>query len=449
MLRKVFSLLGSHSADDVGRRLRLIGVSGIFLLLKVLDRKLNLFPSLLDPAWGAVILCAFPVIGQTVVNLLQRNGKRGLLVSAALTLSLASGKVFVVGTMALIIQICYLLEEIIAARADSAVNSFVRIMPHAARVMTDKGQKYVSLSDVCIGDRIRVLPGEAVPVDGVIADKQAAVIMKPLTGGDVREEKSVGDKVFSGSVNCSGAFDMCAVKSDFNSTAQQMIRIVRYSDAGSAKSMLMANRSVLWVAGAACIAALMSWMLTGETARAVAVLAAVCPFSYVTAVSAAFTAAINRAAARGVLVRRGESLERLVKSDTVSFSFLSESPQEEKQGLMDKLRFYGINCVLDQERGDIVLVGDHLDEPYFITDMAKHFMSAIKFSFIVHAVLSITVLLLCAAGQIGPVAASLFHGTGFVISALGGVVLPNRKRSSKSKNSPKIWPKNSPLQEKA
>lgn len=449
MIRKMFSSLGTHSADDVGGRLRIICVSGVFLLLKLLDRKLNLFPSVLDPTWGAVILCAFPIIGQTVVNLLQRTGKRGLLVSAALMISLMSGEVFVTGIMALIIQIGYFLEEIIAARADSVINRFVRTMPQAARVVSVKGQRYVSLADVRIGDMIRILPGETVPVDGVIADKQTAVILKPLTGGDVREEKSVGELAVSGSIDCSGAFDIRAVKSDFDSTAQQLIRIVRYSDVSNANSMRMAYRRVFWVAGAACIAALMTWMLTGETARAVAVLAAVCPFSAVTAVSTAFTAAINRAAEHGVLVRRGDALESLAKSDTVSFSCLSDCLNEEEQGLTDKLRFYGINSVMDHDRADIVLVGEHLEEPYFITDLAKRFASVIKAAFIVHAVFNITVLLLSAAGLVGPFAASLFHSAGFIIAALGGAVLPGRSHSSKPKSSPRSWPKRSPLQEKA
>lgn len=177
----------------------------------------------------------------------------------------------------------------------------------------------VPAEQVSVGDTLRVLPGETVPVDGVILSGQTSVNQAVMTGESLPVDKTVGDEVSSGTVNQFGAFEMKATKVGEDSSIQRMIKLVQSADAGKAKIVGLADRWATWIVVIALSAAALTWAISGEIIRAVTILVVFCPCALVLATPTAIMAAIGNATKHGFLVREGDALERLSKVSKVTF----------------------------------------------------------------------------------------------------------------------------------
>ena len=166
---------------------------------------------------------------------------------------------------------------------------------------------------------LRVLPGETVPVDGVILAGRTSINQAVMTGESMPVDKAPGDPVSSGTVNQFGAFDMQATKVGEDSSIQRMIRLVQSADAGKAKIVGLADRWATWIVVIALSAAALTWFFTGEIIRAVTILVVFCPCALVLATPTAIMAAIGNATRHGFLVREGDALERLAAVRVVTF----------------------------------------------------------------------------------------------------------------------------------
>ena len=123
----------------------------------------------IDPAWIAIILCGVPILLEAFIGLVTAfDIKADVLVSLALIASVIIGETFAAGEVALIMQLGALLEDLTVARAKAGIERLVHLTPRTARVVADGSETVVSAGQVKVGDLIRVLPGETVPVDGVI-----------------------------------------------------------------------------------------------------------------------------------------------------------------------------------------------------------------------------------------------------------------------------------------
>ena len=273
-----------------------------------------------NAAWIAIILCGVPIILEAIIGLVTAfDIKADVLVSLALIASVCIGEDFAAGEVAFIMQLGGLLEELTVAKARAGIEKLVHLTPRTARVMTDAGEKTVPAEQVKIGDRLRVLPGETVPVDGVILAGQTAINQAVMTGESLPVDKAVGDDVLSGTVNQFGAFEMRATKVGEDSSIQRMIRLVQSADAGKAKIVGLADRWATWIVVIALTAAALTWAVSGEIIRAVTILVVFCPCVLVLATPTAIMAAIGNATKHGFLVREGDALERLAKVSVMTF----------------------------------------------------------------------------------------------------------------------------------
>ena len=245
--------------------------------------------------------------------------KADVLVSLALIASVCIGEDFAAGEVAFIMQLGALLEDLTVARARAGIEKLVHLTPRSARVITDGSEKIIPADQVAIGDRIRVLPGETVPVDGVIISGQTSINQAVMTGESLPVDKAAGDDVSSGTVNQFGAFVMKATKVGEDSSIQRMIRLVQSADAGKAKIVGLADRWATWIVVIALSAAALTWIFTGEIIRAVTILVVFCPCALVLATPTAIMAAIGNATKHGFLVREGDALERLAAVTKITF----------------------------------------------------------------------------------------------------------------------------------
>ena len=291
-------------------------LGGLSLIISLFD----LIPLPFDAAWIAIILCGSPIIMEAVIGLITAfDIKADVLVSLALIASVCIGEDFAAGEVAFIMQLGALLEDLTVARARAGIEKLVHLTPRSARVITDGSEKIIPADQVAIGDRIRVLPGETVPVDGVIISGQTSINQAVMTGESLPVDKAAGDDVSSGTVNQFGAFVMRATKVGEDSSIQRMIRLVQSADAGKAKIVGLADRWATWIVVIALSAAALTWIFTGEIIRAVTILVVFCPCALVLATPTAIMAAIGNATKHGFLVREGDALERLAAVTKITF----------------------------------------------------------------------------------------------------------------------------------
>ena len=298
------------------RDILFLAVSGIALLISIFD----LLPLTFDAAWIAIIFCGIPIVLEAVIGLVTAfDIKADVLVSIALIASVLIGEDFAAGEVAFIMQLGGLLEELTVARARAGIEKLVHLTPRTARIIAGTEERIVPAEQVRVGELLRVLPGETVPVDGVIVSGQTSINQAVMTGESLPVDKGAGDEVSSGTVNQFGAFDMKAVKVGEDSSIQRMIRLVQSADAGKAKIVGLADRWATWIVVIALTAAVITWFATGQLLRSVTILVVFCPCALVLATPTAIMAAIGNATRHGFLVREGDALERLASVSRVTF----------------------------------------------------------------------------------------------------------------------------------
>lgn len=291
-------------------------LGGISLVISIFD----LLPLPFDAAWIAIILCGLPIIMEAVIGLITAfDIKADVLVSLALIASVLIGEDFAAGEVAFIMQLGALLEDLTVSKARAGIEKLVHLTPQTARVLTPEGENIIPSEQVKIGDRIRVLPGETIPVDGVIVSGQTSINQAVMTGESLPVDKAAGDDVSSGTVNQFGVFKMEATKVGEDSSIQRMIRLVQSADAEKAKIVGLADRWATWIVVIALSAAALTWFFTEEIIRAVTILVVFCPCALVLATPTAIMAAIGNATKHGFLVRQGDALERLAKVSKITF----------------------------------------------------------------------------------------------------------------------------------
>lgn len=312
-LRKLEHVL---ELGGIKKDITLLVISGIALIISLFD----LLHLPFHAAWVAIILCGIPILLEAIIGLVTAfDIKADVLVSLALIASICIGEDFAAGEVAFIMQLGALLEDLTVAKARAGIEKLVHLTPQTARVVTSGAEKTIPAEQVQINDLLRVLPGETVPVDGIITSGQTSINQAVMTGESLPVDKTVGDEVSSGTVNQFGVFEMKATKVGEDSSIQRMIKLVQSADANKAKIVGLADRWATWIVVIALTAAALTWLITGEIIRAVTILVVFCPCALVLATPTAIMAAIGNATKHGFLVREGDALERLAKVSKITF----------------------------------------------------------------------------------------------------------------------------------
>ncbi|MBW6455956.1 MAG: cadmium-translocating P-type ATPase, partial [Trueperaceae bacterium] len=223
------------------------------------------------------------------------------------------------------------LEERAMGTTRRAVASLMQLRPDTARVIEGEGANAREVErpadEVAVGDRLRVRPGERMPLDGEVVEGNSAIDQSPITGEAVPVDKGAGDEVFAGTVNGHGTLIVRVTKTATDSTLARMVRLVTEAQAAKAPSERFSDwfgqRYTVWVlVGTA--ASLVAFLLAGvgtETAfyRAATLLVVASPCAVVISVPAAVLSALAASARRGVLFKGGGALEALAEVDTFAF----------------------------------------------------------------------------------------------------------------------------------
>ncbi len=231
----------------------------------------------------------------------------------------------VITTLVLLGQV---LELSARSRTGSAIRALLGLQPKMARLLHDDGSETdVPISEVRVGDRLRVRPGEKVPVDGIVLEGASAVDESMLTGEPMPVEKLPGDKVTGASLNATGSFVMRAERVGSETMLAQIVRMVSDAQRTRAPIQGVADKVSAYFVPAvvlAAIATFLVWFLVGPQPRlayaivnAVAVLIIACPCALGLATPMSIMVGTGRGATAGVLVKNAEALERLEAVDTL------------------------------------------------------------------------------------------------------------------------------------
>jgi Cu+-exporting ATPase len=221
-----------------------------------------------------------------------------------------------------------LLELKARSRTSAAIKSLLELSPKTARrIRAEGGEEDIPLSHVHAGDRLRIRPGEKVPVDGVVLEGTSAVDESMLTGEPLPVDKGAGDPLIGGTLNKGGALIMRAERVGAQATLSQIVQLVARAQRSKAPMQRMADRIAgrfVLVVIAIAAAALVLWGLFGPEpswvyglVNAVAVLIIACPCALGLATPMSIMVATGRAATHGVLFRDAAAIERLHEVDTL------------------------------------------------------------------------------------------------------------------------------------
>lgn len=384
-----------------------LAVSAVALLCSIFH--VVSLPFQLNMAWVAIILCGVPIILEAIIGLVTAfDIKADVLVSLALIASVAIGEIFAAGEVAFIMQLGGLLEELTVAKARAGIEKLVHLTPQTARVIHGDAEKIIPADEVQVGDLLRVLPGEIIPVDGVITAGQTAVNQAVMTGESLPVDKQAGDEVSSGTVNQFGAFEMKAQKVGEDSSIQRMIRLIQSADAGKAKIVGMADRWATWIVVTALTAAFLTWLISGKIIRAVTILVVFCPCALVLATPTAIMAGIGNAAKHGFLVKEGDALERLAAVKRIAF----DKTGTLTYGKPEVIAVRGLDGGMDEDTVyRLAAVAESLSEH----PLSKRMMRTIRLNLTFSMTLNFVAIILAITGILNPVAGALVHNSGSVL----------------------------------
>jgi Cu+-exporting ATPase len=237
------------------------------------------------------------------------------------------GKVAIYFEAAAVIVILVLLGQVLELRArsrtGSAIKALLNLAPPTARKVVPGGDHEIPLDHVSVGDLLRVVPGDKVPVDGVVTEGRSNVEESMITGEPLPVEKTVGDKVTGGTVNGSGSFVMRAERVGSDTLLGQIVNMIAEAQRSRAPIQGLADQvSAIFVPSVLVVSVItfLLWMWLGPQPKlayaivnAVAVLIIACPCALGLATPMSIMVGVGRGAQEGVLVKNAEALERLEK----------------------------------------------------------------------------------------------------------------------------------------
>jgi len=303
--------------------LKMTIISGVFLvaslILLLTGRNLSV-----DPAWVTIVISGLPLLYLAITRLVyQKWISSALLISMAMVASIAIGEIFAAGEVAFIMAIGAILEDMTVARAKKGIGKLISLVPQQGRKLISSADGFreetVPIEQISKNDLLRVLPGETIPVDGIIIHGNSSVDQSIMTGESLPVDKKENDNVFSGTMNRFGSIDIRATQVGKDSSLQKMIAMVKEAENKKAPMQKIVDQWAVWLVPVALLIAITAYFITGNITRAVTVLVVFCPCALALATPTSIMAAIGQATKHGVLIKSGEALERMGKVNCIAF----------------------------------------------------------------------------------------------------------------------------------
>ncbi|AOJ90875.1 cation transporter [Burkholderia sp. MSMB0856] len=296
------------------------------------------------------LLGTLPVLLALTVSLVKAVAKRragiDVLAWLAIALAIALDETLTAAVIALMLASGRTLERYAQDRAQREMTALLARAPRQATRFENDEWRSVAVETLVPGDRLLVRSGEFVPVDGTLID-DAELDESMLTGESSTQRRRAGESACSGVVNAGAPFEMVARTTAGDSTFAGIVRMVERAQRERSPSVRLADRYAACFVLASLLVAGIAWLLTGDVARALAVLVVATPCPLLLAVPVAIVSGMSRCSKRGILVKGGGALERLAQATILFF---------DKTGTLTggRARIVAIECGTDVETDDVL-----------------------------------------------------------------------------------------------
>lgn len=304
-------------------------ISIVFFILNVVLNLLKI-ETAFKLVWISIVISAFPFLVGAIKNIVKFKIKNSLLITIAVIASVFVGEYFAAAEIAILMAIGELLEDYTVDRAKKGLNDLISSAPKKAKKLIKTNDSYtvkeVPIEEIENGDIIRVMPGEIISVDGIIKEGFSSIDQSILTGESLPVDKTVGDEVFCGSMNCFGSIDIVA-KDVENSSLQKFIDLVERAEKEQTPMQTVIDRLAVKLVPTALLIAIATFaimMLSNfdlytSINRAVTVLVVFCPCALFLSTPTAVMASIGQASKHGVIIKTFNALEKLAKVNKIAF----------------------------------------------------------------------------------------------------------------------------------
>ncbi len=211
------------------------------------------------------------------------------------------------------------LEDYAAGRAKTELTELIKNKPTKAHILKSNKVVDIKVSEIRVGDKIVILPGEVAPVDGTIIEGSTSFDESSLTGESLPINKSIDDGVLSGSINSEGKVVIKATNSAEDSQYQQIIKLVKSASSSQSPFVRLADRYSVPFTLISFFIAGTAWVMSGDPTRFLEVLVVATPCPLLLGAPIALVSGMSRSAKHGIIVKNGSSLERLAEVETIAF----------------------------------------------------------------------------------------------------------------------------------
>ena len=258
---------------------------------------------------GAILLGA-PLVFHAAKHLLRGEMHMDELVAVAIVAALATKQYLEAGVIAFFMILSNLIETRTALGARASIESLIRLTPTKAHRLRDDGsEEEVEAAQLRPGQTIRIRPGDNVPADGVIVSGQTTINQANITGESLPVDKKIGDEVFSGTNNLTGAIDVQVTKAGAETTLGRVQNLIMEAERTRIPLMRLIDRYAGWYTPTIVMLAAIVVFFTEDLNRAISMLVVACPCALVLATPTAMVAALSCAARLGILIKNVINLE--------------------------------------------------------------------------------------------------------------------------------------------
>lgn len=268
---------------------------------------------------ASVAVNGIPIIYGAITGLIEKKINVDELVSLAILASLAVGEFLSAAVVSFVMVTGTLIEEATAAAARKQIQSLVEMTPKEATVLVNGKTIRKPVKEIFPGDILLIRPGELIPVDALISNGTASIDESSISGEAIPAEKSIGDEVYSGTLNQNGVIEIKTIRVAEDSTLGKIIKLVSEAENHHPETVALIDRYARWFTPTILFCATIAWLFTGDIQRAITVLIVGCPCALILAAPTAVVAAISSAARHGMLVKGGQYIENAAYAGVVLF----------------------------------------------------------------------------------------------------------------------------------
>jgi heavy metal translocating P-type ATPase len=247
------------------------------------------------------------------------------------------------------------LEDYAEKRAQGELTALLSRAPQKAHVLRGRKEVDVRVSEVQVGNKLAIRPGEVVPVDAIIMEGVASFDESSLTGESLPQVKEPGDTILSGSVNLDGAIVVKAKANASDSQYEQIIKLVRAAQHSNTPFVRLADRYSIPFTLISFVIAGVAWAVSGQSIRFLEVLVVATPCPLILAAPIAVISGMSRSAKHGIIIKTGSSLERLAQAQTFAFDKTGTLTQGELT--VDKVQSFG-----EYKQADVLSLAASLEQ---------------------------------------------------------------------------------------